>query len=344
MIKFYLFKLNQDKLVIYKTKDNKIELKIHFKDKSVWLSQDKIAELFEVQRPAVTKHLKSIFKEGELTENMVSSILELTTKHGAIINKTQTKKVKHYNLDAIISVGYRINSSRATQFRIWATNVLRNYLVEGYVVNQKRLEQDKRKFSELQSQIITLRKVIDNETFTLDQSKELVRIIADYATGLDIINKVDHNKLELPINLTQAVAESLNYREVIADIAELRANLKEHALFGNEKDAGFKSSLKAIFQTFDGKDLYPSIEQKAANLLYLIIKNHPFTDGNKRIGSFMFIRFLNLNNLLYKANGGKTIEENTLVALALLIAQSNLEQKNIMQNLVVNLLANSNKH
>lgn len=319
-------------IVIYKTADNDIQLEIQLDKDTVWLSQAQMAELFEKDRNTVSEHIQNIFREGELNEDSVTRKFRATASDG------KSYLTNHYNLDVVISVGYRVKSLRGTQFRIWATNVLRDYLVEGYAINQRHLEANSEKYIELQEQLKTLRKVIDNASFTLDQSKELVRIISDYAGGLELIDKVDHGEVGMPAQLTTEDVTYIAYTQAATDVVQLREQLNVHELFGNEKDNVFKSALQSISQTFDGKDLYPSVEEKAANLLYLIIKNHPFTDGNKRIGSFMFVRFLDLNNLLYRTDGTRLVEENALVAIALLIAQSDPKHKELMVRLVVNLI------
>lgn len=322
----------EEKIVIYKTEDNDIELSVKLEDETVWLDAHMIAKLFNVNRPAVVKHIGNIYISNELNKQSTCSILEQVAKDG------KKRLMNHYNLDMIISIGYRVNSKRATQFRIWATNILRKYIVQGYALNQLRLEQNNQKYFELQNQLKVLSRVIENETFTIDQSKELIRIITDYARGLELIDQVDHESVTIPHSLSMKDTIGINYEDAIKDIGQLRISLNAHELFGNEKDNGFKSALQSIRQSFDGNDLYPSIEEKAANLLYLIIKNHPFTDGNKRIGSFMFVRFLDLNGILYLKDGAKIIEENALVAVALLLAQSESRQKDLMVKLVVNLI------
>ena len=317
-------------IVIYKTEDNQIELKVQLEKDTVWLTQEQMSFLFDKARSTINEHINNIFKEEELVK------ADVMRKFGN--SEFSAKPTNYYNLDVVISVGYRVKSQRGTQFRIWATNVLRKYLVQGYAINQKRLEKNREKYLELQTYLNTLRRVIDNEEFSLEESKELVRIITDYTKGLELIQQTDDRSVELPGKLSKESGKQIEYKEAVVEIEKMRETLGASGLFGQEKDGGFKSALSTIFQTFDGKDLYPSLEEKAANLLYLIIKNHPFSDGNKRIGSIMFLIFLDKNKMLYRGNKTKLVEENALVAIALLIAQSDPKDKDLMTKLVVNLL------
>lgn len=322
-------------IIIYKTKDNKIEVKADLDKETLWLNLNQIAELFNRDKSVISRHIKNVYSSNELKKDSTVAFFATVQNEGG---REISRDIEHFSLDLIISVGYRVNSKEGTQFRIWATNVLRKYLVEGYAINQKRLEENNAKYFDLQKQLKTLRKVIENESYTLDQSKELVRIITDYADSLDLLDKFDHNKIDIPKALSKKQSIELDYDFAVSEINRLREEFNASELFGNEKDNGFKSALKTIFQTFDGKDLYPSIEEKSANLLYLIIKNHPFSDGNKRIGAFMFIRFLDVNKLLYRENESKLVEDNALVAIALLIAQSDPKDKELLVRLVVNLI------
>ena len=323
-----------DKIEIYKSLDGKTEVLVNFKQDSVWLTQEQIAVVFRTQRPAITKHLKNIFTSGELEEGMVSSILEHTTKHGAMPGRTQISKVKYYNLDAIISIGYRVNSVRATQFRQWATQQLTDYLVKGYAVNQKRLKQ-------LQQTIQLISEAGQAKSLQLQEAKGLLEIINNYTNSFVLLNGFDANNLVVE-KLNENITYEIQYNEAKAAIAELKKQLvkKKEAteLFGKEKDNGFKSSLQNIVQTFNGQYLYPSIEQQAANLLYFIIKNHSFVDGNKRIGAFLFIWFLEKNKHRFKKSGELKINDNALTALALLVAQSDSTEKEIMIKLIINLI------
>ncbi len=326
-------KLNKGEIVIYKPKDGGVDLKIKLKDETIWLAQAQIAELFNTKRPAITKHLNNIFKSGELVKNSVCSILEHTASDGKVY------KTQFYNLDVIISVGYRVNSQRATQFRIWATNVLRKYLTKGYVVNQEQLLEAKEKFNQLKETVNFLQKKSKTELLK-GQEKELLNLLADYSKTLTLLEKYDKNKLnKIKGKKSKFVLE---YEVCLNIISELKKNLidKKEAsdLFGNENNNKLESVVKNLYQTFAKKELYRNIEEKSANLLYLIIKDHPFTDGNKRIASFLFVYFLDRNNYLYKKSGEKKINDNALTALALLIAESNPKEKDQMVALITQLI------
>jgi len=324
-------------IVIYE--DGKVELKATVENESVWLSQKQIADLFEVKRPAITKHLSNILKSDELDEKVVCSILEHTTQHGAIKGKTQTKRTKFYNLDAILSIGYRVSGKKATQFRIWATSVLKDYLIKGYALNQKKLQQQK--LEELDKTIQLIKQGLQNNRLSITEAKGFVEIISNYTKSWALLQGYDEQSL-------QDVIESrdekfiLDYDEAKKAIVELKKILIKKGeateLFGHEKAGEFKGNLLGIYQTFGGVDLLPSIESKAANLLYYIIKGHPFNDGNKRIGAYLFVLFLHKNGILYKANGEPKINDNALASIALLVAQSDPSQKDIMIKLIVNML------
>jgi len=324
-------------IVIYE--DGSIVLNTTVENESVWLTQQQISELFSVKRPAITKHLSNIFKSGELDEKVVCSILEHTTRHGAIKGKKQTKKTKIYNLDAIISVGYRVNSQRATHFRIWATSVLKKYIIDGYVVNQEKLQ--RKKLDELNQTLQLIQQSIKNSELNNREAKGFVEIISNYAKSWALLQGYDEQTLqEVVAHREQKFI--LDYDEAKEAIAELKRVLMEKGeatqLFGQEKAGEFKGNLLNIYQSFGGEELLPSVEQKAANLLYYVIKGHPFNDGNKRIGAYLFVLFLHKNGVLYKANGEAKINDNALASLALLVATSVPEQKEIIIRLVMNML------
>jgi prophage maintenance system killer protein/predicted XRE-type DNA-binding protein len=324
-------------VVIYE--DGSVALKATVDKETIWLSQKQIAELFDVQRPAVTKHLSNIFKSGELDEEVVSSILEHTTQHGAIANKKQTRKTKLYNLDAIISVGYRVNSKRATQFRIWATGILKEYIIEGYALNKERLQHQK--LEELTQTIQLIKQGLNSEALSMAEAKGFVEIVSDYAKSWALLQGYDEQSLQ---EITEHTEQKfiLDYDEALEAIAELKRSLiakgEATELFGQEKAGEFKGNLLNIYQSFGGEELLPSVEQKAANLLYYIIKGHPFNDGNKRIGAYLFVLFLYKNGILHKPNGEPKINDNALASLALLVATSAPEQKEIIIKLVMNML------
>lgn len=331
--------IKKGEIIIYKSKEGpKIEVRLE--EDTIWLTQKQIALLFGTQRPAITKHLNNIFKSGELEEKMVSSILEHTTQHGAIKGKTQTKDVKFYNLDTIISVGYRVNSQRATQFRIWATKTLKEHLIKGYTINQKRLLQTQNTLKDLKETIALLQEKSKHELLA-GQEQKILSLLANYAKTLTLLEQYDKEKLALVKKAKGKFILSENEaRKVIDKLkTELIAKKEASNLFGVDNNNKLEGILGAIYQTFGGKELYPGLEEKAAHLLYFIIKDHPFVDGNKRIASFLFVYFLDKNKYLYKASGEKKINDNALTALSLLIAISNPNEKDKFIKLITNLLA-----
>lgn len=319
---------------IYKTKDNQTEVAVKFEEETVWLTQAQMGQLFEKNNRTISEHIRNIFKEGELNEKVVVRKFRITTQHGAIAGKTQKSNVYGYNLDVIISVGYRVKSKRGTQFRQWATQRLKDYLVQGYAVNQKRLEQ-------LQQTIQFISAGGKTKTLQLQEAKGLLEIISNYANSFVLLNQFDSNNLSAK-KLNENITYEIKYAEARAAIDELKKQLKKKKeageLFGKEKDKSFKSSLQSIVQTFDGNYLYPSIEEQAAHLLYFVIKNHSFADGNKRIGAFLFVWFLEKNKHRFKKSGEVKINDNGLTALALLVAQSKAEEKELMIKLIMNLI------
>jgi death-on-curing family protein len=322
-----------NQIEIYKTKDNQteVEVRVQFERDTVWLNQKQMSELFGKDTDTIGLHLKNIFKEKELNEKSTTEFFSVVQKEG---NREVSRKIRFYNLDAIISVGYRVNSKRGTQFRQWATQRLKDYLVQGYAVNQKRLEQ-------LQQTIQLISRGGNTETLQLQEAKGLLEIIGSYTQSFVLLNRYDSNNLTTG-KLSENITYDIQYDEAKAAIAELKEQLVKKgeatALFGNEKDEGFKSSLQSIVQTFGGNYLYQSIEEQAAHLLYYVIKNHSFTDGNKRIGAFLFIWFLEKNKHRFKKTGEVKINDNGLTALALLVAQSHPEEKELMVKLIINLI------
>ena len=327
----------ESQLVIYQNEKNNTAVDVTLDKETVWLSQQQIADVFGVKRPAITKHLKNIFVSEELDEAMVSSILEHTTQHGAIKGKTQTKTIKHYNLDAIISVGYRVNSKQATHFRKWATERLKDYLIKGYAVNEQKLQASAKQLTDLKQSIKLLENVVHNKQLSSREAVGLLEVVTEYAQALDLLDQYDHQRLTIPQTNDQLIVK-LSYEEAMAQIIDWRDKQNAGGLFGNEKDQSFQSSLQTIYQTFGAKDLYPSIEEKAANLLYFVVKNHSFSDGNKRIAAGLFVYFLRLNNKLYHTDGSKIIADNALVAITIMIAESKTEEKDMMTKLIVNLM------
>ncbi|MDE3183890.1 MAG: virulence protein RhuM/Fic/DOC family protein [Bacteroidota bacterium] len=314
-------------ILIYKTEDNQTEVEVKFEQDTVWLSQSQITELFQRDRTVITKHINNIFKEGELDEKSNVQKMHIANSD---------KPVVFYNLDVIISVGYRVKSKRGTQFRQWATQRIKDYLVKGYAINQKRLEQ-------LHQTIQLISAGGKTESLQLQEAKGLLEIIQNYTQSFILLNQFDSNNLATE-KLSSSITYEIQYDEAKGAILTLKKQLmkKKEAtgLFGNEKDDGFKSSLQSIVQTFGGQYLYPSIEEQAAHLLYFIIKNHSFSDGNKRIGAFLFVWFLEKNRHRFKKSGEVKINDTGLTALALLVAQSKPEEKELMIKLIINLIAN----
>ena len=318
--------VSKDQVVLYKK-----GLEVRLNHGTVWLRQEQIAVLFGTKRPAITKHLSKIFISKELDRNSVCSILEHTAMDG------KKYKTRFYNLDAIISVGYRVNSLQATQFRIWATNVLKQHLIQGYTINEKRLKEQSDRVRTLQNTVNMLADLSERKALTSDEAKSLFQVIRDYSYGLDILDDYDHGRIKVK-SATQKESYQLNYEETVELIAQMRHKFSGGGLFGKEKDESLKSSLGAVYQTFGGKDLYSSVEEKAANLLYLVVKNHSFIDGNKRIAAALFVWFLEKNKILYRSDGSKRIADNALVAITLMIAESQPKEKEIIVALVVNLI------
>ena len=323
-----------DKIIIYQSEDGKTQLDVKLEKETVWLTQKQIAELFGTKRPAISKHLKNIYTSEELTEESTCSILEHMGNDGR-----QSYNTKYYNLDAILSVGYRVNSKNATRFRQWANSVLKQYLVKGYAINENIRKQQ---IAELRQLIQVLGRAIQQQPAkTTDESNALFDVVVDYTYALDTLDNYDYQRLHIA-KTTKEEPFHATYENAMHEIDILRQKFGGSVLFGNEKDDSFKSSIGQIYQTFDGTELYPSVEEKAAMLLYLVTKNHSFSDGNKRIAATLFLWFMNNNAILYRPDGTKRIADNTLVALTLMIAESKTEEKDIMVKVVVNLINQAN--
>jgi death-on-curing family protein len=325
--------IKKGEIIIYQTPDKKIKVDVSVNNETIWLDAHKIAKIFDVNRPAIVKHVANIYKTGELSENSTCSILEQVAADGKV------RKMNTYNLDMIISVGYRVNSKRATQFRIWATNTLKNYLVKGYAINEKRLLEAENKFKELQGAVDFLKSKIGNELL-IGQEQEILSLLTDYSKTLTLLEQYDTEKVTLSKQgKGKFVLDYSVTQKIISEIKKELVNKKEASeFFGQENGEKLKGLMGAIYQTFDKKELYPSIEEKAAHLLYFIIKDHPFIDGNKRTASFLFVYFLDKNKYLYRETGEKKINDNALTALALLIAVSNPREKDKLIKIVTNLI------
>ncbi len=330
--------MNNSDIKIYQSQDGQTEVQVRFEDETVWLSQKQMAQLFDKDTDTVGLHLKNIYKSGELDEISTtedSSVVQLEGKRNV------KRNVKFYNLDSIISVGYRVNSKRGIQFRIWANKILKEYLIKGFSINEKRLAQQNEQLKELQNSVKILGNALTFKALSNDESIGLLKIISDYAYALDILDQYDYQSLEIK-NTSGKETFQLTYEEAINQIMLAKKIHGNSDLFGHEKDDSFQSSVATIYQTFGGIDLYPSIEEKAANLLYFITKNHSFSDGNKRIAAFLFLYFMERNGILFDKNGNKRIADNTLVALTLMIAVSKPIEKDTMTKVIVNLINKNN--
>ena len=319
-----------DKIIIYQSEDGKTQLDVKLEGETVWLSTKQMAELFDKEESNIRRHVNNVFKEAELArENNV---------HFLHVNGVK-KPVPYYTLDVIISVGYRVHSQRGVRFRQWANSVLKQYLVKGYAINENIR---KHQIAELRQLIQVLGRVIQQQPAkTTDESNALFDVVVDYTYALDTLDNYDYQRLHIA-KTTKEEPFHATYENAMHEIDMLRQKFGGSVLFGNEKDDSFKSSIGQIYQTFDGTELYPSVEEKAAMLLYLVTKNHSFSDGNKRIAATLFLWFMNNNAILYRPDGTKRIADNTLVALTLMIAESKTEEKDIMVKVVVNLINQAN--
>jgi len=323
--------LQKGEIIIYKTSKNEVDLKVRFENESVWLRQNEIAMLFDKERSVITKHINKIFADNEIDKK--SNVQKLHIPNS-------DKSVEFYSLDMILAVGYRVNSSRAIHFRKWVTKILKQYLIKGYAINEKRILEAREKFKELKSAIGFLEEKSKRELL-VGQEKEILSLLSSYAKTLTILDEYDKGKLKEIKGVKSKFV--LTYENCQRIVAELKKELmqKEEAgdLFGNERDGSFEGVIKGLYQTFGGKELYPNIEDKASHILYLIIKDHPFSDGNKRSAAFLFVYFLDKSDYLYRQTGEKKISDSALTALALLVAESDPKEKEIMVKIIKNLLA-----
>ncbi len=315
-------------IILYRAADGGPGLDVRLERESVWLSLYQLAELFERDKSVISRHLRNVFKEGELERSAVVAKNATTAADG------KSYQVEYFNLDAIISVGYRVNSLRGTQFRIWATNVLRQHLVQGYTVHEKRL-------NELNQAVRLIADVAHRRPLSGDEATSLLEVVADYSYALEVLDDYDHQRVRLGAVSAGPVA-ALCLDEARHVIVHMGERFGATGLFGREKDDGLEGSLSAVVQTFGGQEVYPSLEEKAAHLLYFLVKNHHFVDGNKRIAAALFLWFLQKNQALYRADGGKRIADNALVAMTLLIAESRPDEKEVLTRVVVNLINRRN--
>lgn len=323
--------MNTGEIIIYQTSDGSTALDVRLEKETIWINRQQMAELFDRDIKTIGKHINNALNE-ELKDISVVAKFATTASDG------KTYQVEHYNIEMITSVGYRVKSQRGTQFRIWANKVLKEYLIKGYAVKDNiKLEQ----YEDLKQTIKVLANVLDHKTLDHSEATGLLRVVADYAYALDTLDRYDYQQLE--IDKTTSVEQfRATYENAMAAIDELREKFGGSSLFGNEKDQSFKGSIGAVYQTFDGTDLYPSVEEKAAILLYLVTKNHSFSDGNKRIAAFLFLWFMERNGILYNEDGTKRIGNNTLVALTLMIAESRTDEMETMVKVIVNLINRNN--
>jgi len=327
--------MNQDQIIIYQAVDGSLTVNVILENDTLWLSLHQLANLFERDKSVISRHLSNIFKEGELIRDSV------VAKNATTASDGKTYLVEYFNLDAVISVGYRVNSKRGTQFRIWANQVLKDYLIKGYTLNEQKLKERAEQFNSLKQAVNLLGNVLKNKELTSDEATGLLKVVTDYSYALEILDKYDHQELVLEGTDDHQLFVA-TYEEAMQAIHDLKIVFGASSLFANEKDDSFKGSIGTIYQSFSGVEFYPTIEEKAANLLYFVVKNHSFSDGNKRIAAYLFVWFLEKNRHLYRPNGSKRIENNALVALTLMIAESKPQEKDIMVKVVVNLINANN--
>jgi len=323
-----------NEIVIYTTPEGKETFEVNLKKDTVWLDAHQLARLFERDRSVIVRHVNNVYGTNELDKKSTCAKITQVAQDG------KKRQMLIYNLDMIISVGYRVNSKRGTQFRIWATNILKEHLVKGYTINEKRMREDRAKLKEFQKTSRIMERLLQNKALDSTEATGLLKVILDYQKALHLLDEYDFQKLEIKKVTTQEKFR-ISYQRARQELDRLKAHYPS-TLFGLEKDQSFSGSIGAIYQTFNGKDLYLSIEEKAAHLLYFVVKNHSFIDGNKRIAASLFLWFLNENGILYNEDGSKRLADNALVALTLLIAESKAEEKDTMVKVVVNLINQNN--
>ena len=331
--------MEENKIIIYTDETNSIQLEVRMEREMVWVTRQQLAMLFERDYKTISKHINNALKE-ELADEVVVAKFANTTRHGAIEDKTQTHEKEYFNLEMVTSVGYRVKSKKGIQFRKWANRILKDYLVKGYAVNERiRKEQ----IADLRQLVGMLGRTIQNQPLlSNDETNALFEVVTNYTYALDTLDNYDYERLTID-KTTKEEPFHATYENAMEAINCLREKFGGSVLFGNEKDDSFKSSIGQIYQTFGGEELYPSVEEKAAMLLYLVTKNHSFSDGNKRIAATLFLWFLNNNHILYRKDGSKRLADNTLVALTLMIAESKTEEKDVMVKVVVNLINQQNE-
>jgi prophage maintenance system killer protein len=328
---------SKGEIVIYGAPDGRASIHVRLEKETIWLDAHQMAELFERDRSVIVRHIRNIYKTHEL------SIESTCAKNAQVAADGKLRVMDSYNLDMIISVGYRVNSQRGTEFRVWATQVLKDHILKGYSINEKRLKEENARLKELRETVNLMGRILADRHLEALEAEGLLRVVTDYSLALKLLDDYDHSRLSIK-DTTEPPRFVITYEEAWRAIAGLakQLDIAESSLFGLEKDQSFKGSLAAIYQTFDGKELYPSIEEKAAHLLYFVVKNHSFVDGNKRIAAFLFIWFLDANGILYRADGTKRVADNALVALTLMIAESRPQEKDVITKVIVNLINRNN--
>ena len=324
---------NTGEIVIYTNADGTVQTEVCLVSESLWLSLNQIAALFERDKSVISRHIRNIYKEGELEQNPTVAIFATVQSEG---ERQIERNIEYYNLDMILSVGYRVNSKRGTQFRIWANRILKEHLVKGYTINQKRLLEQQLRIEELKNSIAMVERSLLEQAETIDEARAIVRLLSDFSKGLEILDDYDHETLATEGN-TSTPSVVIGKEEFLAVVEAMRREF-DSDVFGKQKDASFDSSVNQIYQSFGGTELYPTLEHKAAMLLYLVVKNHSFVDGNKRIAAALLLYFLEKNNILYHAEGGRCINNDGLAALTLLIAISKPVEKDTMIRIVLAIL------
>ncbi len=326
-----------NEIIIYQSEDGQTQVDVRMENETVWLTQAQMAELFQTDRTSIVRHINNIYKVEELERESTCAKIAQVQMEGS---RAVTRQVPIFNLDMIISVGYRVNAKRGVQFRKWANKILKDYLLKGYAVND-RLRRDQ--LGELRQLVQVVGRTLQSQDITqTTDGQALFDVVVDYTYALDTLDNYDYERLAIERTTTPETPFHATYENAMTEIRRLHAKFGGSQWFGNEKDDSFKSSIGQIYQTFGGEELYPSVEEKAAMLLYLVTKNHSFSDGNKRIAATLFLWFLNNNGVLYRPDGTKRIADNTLVALTLMIAESRTEEKDVMVKVVVNLINQHN--
>jgi len=334
-----MIKTDKGKIIIYQPADNLPALEVKLEEETVWLTQKQISQLFNTERSVITKHINNIFKTSELPKDSVCAKFAHTAEDG------KSYQTQYYNLDMIISVGYRVNSKMGTQFRIWATNVLKQHIIQGYTINEKRLREARENFRKLRDSVEVFQRVVENRTLTDAEAKGIVQVIRDYAHALDTLDGYDRQSITIQ-NVNTDERFTLNYEKTktaLQELIDVESDKPDRGnLYGKERGKILQGIIASVYQTVGAKDAYPSIEEKAAHLLYFLIKNHPFVDGNKRIAGAMFLWFLEQNRWLYRSDGSKRIADNALTALCLMVAQSDPKEKNLIVKVIINLINKDN--